>query len=250
MFSKVIFSFLSTPSARRATSCGGYYASAAAIFLSTPSARRATVKLSLALLTAYDISIHALREEGDVGVLHPNCMCPIFLSTPSARRATIPYITTVNYSVQKFLSTPSARRATVVGLPLIVLYFISIHALREEGDAILQRNQNTVEDISIHALREEGDRWQPRPRSGTAAFLSTPSARRATHPLAGPERQEKNFYPRPPRGGRPAYRPSWTRRGRNFYPRPPRGGRPEADDKTAGNSVISIHALREEGDRT
>ena len=35
----------------------------------------------------------------------------------------------------------------------------------------------------------------------------------------------------------------------NFYPRPPRGGRPE-DNGTSGDfELISIHALREEGDR-
>ena len=55
-----------------------------------------------------------------------------------------------------FLSTPSARRATQgrgrAGLP----QDISIHALREEGDA-LQKLKTIVEVISIHALREEGD---------------------------------------------------------------------------------------------
>ena len=55
--------FLSTPSARRATIA---YLSPSTffIFLSTPSARRATFFL---LLTRYppQISIHALREEGD-----------------------------------------------------------------------------------------------------------------------------------------------------------------------------------------
>ena len=56
------------------------------------------------------ISIHALREEGD---MMPKCCCSscrIFLSTPSARRA-----------------TPSVR-------PEILQRRISIHALREEGD--------------------------------------------------------------------------------------------------------------------
>ena len=56
---------------------------------------------------------------------------------------------------------------------------ISIHALREEGDA-LTRCERLGKGISIHALREEGDgpaasrffRWRK--------FLSTPSARRAT----------------------------------------------------------------------
>ena len=35
--------------------------------------------------------------------------------------------------------------------------------------------------ISIHALREEGDHLHFRPRRGVRLFLSTPSARRATH---------------------------------------------------------------------
>ena len=34
----------------------------------------------------------------------------------------------------------------------------------------------------------------------------------------------------------------------NFYPRPPRGGRPEEVEKFGDKSEISIHALREEGD--
>ena len=34
----------------------------------------------------------------------------------------------------------------------------------------------------------------------------------------------------------------------NFYPRPPRGGRPEAYAHNAVEQTISIHALREEGD--
>ena len=56
--------------------------------------------------------------------------------------------------------------------------------------------------ISIHALREEGD-------------YADPLARRQP---------------------------------RNFYPRPPRGGRRKLHDRAVSNYVISIHALREEGD--
>ena len=58
--------FLSTPSARRAT---GDVAKAivAAQFLSTPSARRATALVDLDTPKS-EISIHALREEGDQGV--------------------------------------------------------------------------------------------------------------------------------------------------------------------------------------
>ena len=79
---------------------------------------------------------------------------------------------------------------------------ISIHALREEGDyTILDILRNKIDfyprpprggrpdvnvsheevvDISIHALREEGDRAESAQKAAESAFLSTPSARRAT----------------------------------------------------------------------
>ena len=56
-----------------------------------------------------------------------------------------------------FLSTPSARRATDFYYPVFANLGISIHALREEGDA------TTGWYV-----------WQ------SSTFLSTPSARRAT----------------------------------------------------------------------
>ena len=55
-----------------------------------------------------------------------------------------------------FLSTPSARRATKDSLCMANLVYISIHALREEGDMAHIFGQ-VVRVISIHALREEGD---------------------------------------------------------------------------------------------
>ena len=79
--------------------------------------------------------------------------------------------------------------------------------------------------ISIHALREEGDYMRMMQLLSNAVFLSTPSARRATSKLFHSLTRHDDFYPRPPRGGRPAGR-------------------------TYGQQVlfISIHALREEGD--
>ena len=78
--------------------------------------------------------------------------------------------------------------------------------------------------ISIHALREEGDHTPVTVRPSRLPFLSTPSARRATSCPAGcrlsawisihalreegdatsamPRMCVRNFYPRPPRGGR------------------------------------------------
>ena len=56
-------------------------------------------------------------------------------------------------------------------------------------------------------------------------FLSTPSARRATCKSTAELPFWKNFYPRPPRGGRPAVAPANVLAETYFYPRPPRGGR-------------------------
>ncbi len=58
---------------------------------------------------------------------------PGFLSTPSARRATC--VAASPSATSLFLSTPSARRATGLLGCLVVFHQISIHALREEGDA-------------------------------------------------------------------------------------------------------------------
>ena len=123
------------------------------------------------------ISIHALREEGDV-----------------ASTATSP-------TNSPFLSTPSARRATGVFSFCQQILTISIHALREEGDIPAARFV-VVCRISIHALREEGDI-------------------KALYRIC-----DKN----------------------DFYPRPPRGGRPYQASAGSFTKAISIHALREEGD--
>ena len=102
---------------------------------------------------------------------------------------------------------------------------ISIHALREEGDLSLSEARDQVRLISIHALREEGDLASLSKSAKAVGFLSTPSARRATgfHPCtpsvrvisihalreegdmrnSRPKGQAQHFYPRPPRGGRP-----------------------------------------------
>ena len=79
-------------------------------------------------------------------------------------------------------------------------------------------------------------------------FLSTPSARRATRYVHNGCGSLENFYPRPPRGGRPTTRTVGGMHN-DFYPRPPRGGRPLGFSIRASISDISIHALREEGDR-
>ena len=53
--------------------------------------------------------------------------------------------------------SPSARRATFCGGSGGSGWPISIHALREEGDAYEPFHLREKIEISIHALREEGD---------------------------------------------------------------------------------------------
>ena len=84
-----------------------------------------------------------------------------------------------------------------------VIKSISIHALREEGDQMACVLHNSADQISIHALREEGDEFWAMSFRSDIEFLSTPSARRATFYAVFGSNRTADFYPRPPRGGRP-----------------------------------------------
>ena len=191
-------------------------------FLSTPSARRATA-WSFATRSPTIISIHALREEGDLSPCAALLLRLEFLSTPSARRATFQH----RYQ----------ERVTL----------ISIHALREEGDAL------------DYAAKIKHAQFLSTPSARRATFvpsrllwehfefLSTPSARRATGFGAQTPSGVYDFYPRPPRGGRQDSETNGFRiikflstpSARRATTRPPRPRRWHS---------ISIHALREEGD--
>ena len=214
------------------------------------------------------ISIHALREEGDSLWLSSGKAQKHFYPRPprgGRRRAS-------GSSTRggRFLSTPSARRATFFRSAFRRLSTISIHALREEGDRRAPRRQQPGA-ISIHALREEGDQAQSG-RPLEHRLISIHALREEGDPPAsGRWRREQisihalreegdsigcatfsgrsNFYPRPPRGGRPVI----------FIVHPPFGqflSTPSARRATRARScacrcdTISIHALREEGDYT
>ena len=79
------------------------------------------------------ISIHALREEGDPCLWSPTPWQADFYPRP-----------------------PRGGRLSLE-LETDDLMKISIHALREEGDQILFADAFRHDSISIHALREEGD---------------------------------------------------------------------------------------------
>ena len=78
------------------------------------------------------ISIHALREEGDVILILLDVQHKI--SIHALREEGDDGISTSSSVSDKFLSTPSARRATASVSLLLFPLPISIHALREEGD--------------------------------------------------------------------------------------------------------------------
>ena len=146
-----------------------------------------------------------------------------FLSTPSARRATCfyanPYWRQTNFyprpprggrrhhqnprrSHNYFYPRPPRGGRPTDGYRRGISFCISIHALREEGDAKVSGQSHLDAlflstpsarratcpaalpqhhlPISIHALREEGDLSIMGSGQGAKKFLSTPSARRAT----------------------------------------------------------------------
>ena len=108
------------------------------------------------LILFLEISIHALREEGDREEKGPEVM------------------------VDDFYPHPPRGGRHLADLQNIMMRAISIHALREEGDEAHCGSAKLLQAISIHALREEGDSLVLRPVSLARVFLSTPSARRAT----------------------------------------------------------------------
>ena len=169
------------------------------LFLSTPSARRATYDVRNPLKLR-QISIHTLREEGDALYDEVGRFQSDFYPRPprggrlysadggfgvgrisihALREEGDDFFSFLCYSCTDFYPRPprggrlSAERTSVTSIP------ISIHALREEGDPVgVAAVRQQI--ISIHALREEGD------AAGTDGA-----------------QDQKHFYPRPPRGGRP-----------------------------------------------
>ena len=130
----------------------------------------------------------------------------------------------INFNI-KFLSTPSARRAT----------------------DYCNNRFDDPEFLSTPSARRAT--WLKHAHChGFFVFLSTPSARRATPPaLWYTRRAYKNFYPRPPRGGRPAQLKK-RQTVREFLSTPSARRATGRNNRPAAPSDISIHALREEGD--
>ena len=193
----------------------------------------------------------------------------LFLSTPSARRATQTEHRQCAPQSDFYPRPPRGGRrlSRFIFIPLVYFYPRPPRGGRQPD----RQCADSHIQISIHALREEGDSESRQlPSIRFTAFLSTPSARRATfsppfypifssisiHALReeGDTRGSsvtiisQHFYPRPPRGGRLLQFLNLGVCFAYFYPRPPRGGRLWAVPDRHQRRRISIHALREEGD--
>ena len=169
-----------------------------------------------------DISIHVPREGDDGPASRAR---PLFL---------------------KFLSTSPARGTTRGRLARLLPSKISIHVPREGDDP--SSVDNLIERLvflSTSPARGTTDREKllrhaatkflsTSPARGTTLwqelshsplpFLSTSPARGTTSLPVNLSRFPSDFYPRPPRGGRPGVAVFGHIR-LHFYPRPPRGGR-------------------------
>ena len=214
------------------------------VFLSTPSARRATTR-GLRRSCRGPISIHALREEGDPRRKSRSNLWSIFLSTPSVRRATPSRHFLLRADAYFYPRPPRGGRQPGLAGRKDISYFYPRPP--RGGRRLGQTGRATQFPISIYALREEGDKGSIKSKITESVFLSTPSARRATYIGALIDGRYADFYPRPPRGGRRGFlrscAGSWrflstpsarratpeteVRTGQHgdFYPRPPRGGR-------------------------
>ena len=107
------------------------------------------------MIRLVNISIHALREEGDISCRMRRSVLSYFYPRPP-RGGRLDGVSTRRCPTEK-ITSPKTRRATRTLLHPAGCDYISIHALREEGDYV------PVVSTSPASL-----------------FLSTPSARRAT----------------------------------------------------------------------
>ena len=148
---------------------------------------------------------------------------------------------------------------------------VSIHATLAGGDATLVQVVAPVVTVSIHATLAGGDYISSSVTSWISTFLSTPPSRVATIAPEVVKWLAERFYPRHPRGWRPAencQKPDHehvsihaTLAGgdshwqglerypiRSFYPRHPRGWRRAGNLRFLSLLSVSIHATLAGGD--
>ena len=259
--------FLSTPSARRATCTAQMIDPELVQFLSTPSARRATCRLRQR--QDWETNFYPRPPRGGrPQTARPRCPCErnFYPRPPRGGRRLCRGRGASSCGISIHALREEGDKIWGMGNVIIA---ISIHALREEGDAPKETKASC--QFYFYPRPPRGGRLSIMGSGqGAKKFLSTPSARRATSQRLLPLCPALYFYPRPPRGGRRYTVINEMEVFLYFYPRPPRGGRhlpgvlPDKDKKflstpsarratgsteeQARSAMISIHALREEGD--
>ena len=101
---------------------------------------------------------------------------------------------------------------------------ISIHAPREGSDPCNGR-AGVLGNISIHAPREGSDPTPPGERQSACISIHAPREGSDICWTCRVSSMKRHFYPRSPRGERPAGGPCRAGRSGDFYPRSPRGER-------------------------
>ena len=193
-----------------------------------------------------EISIHALREEGDFTPLCNLDLSWSFLSTPSARRATR-WSTAGARSSRHFYPRPprGGRRCPPTALPASCSHFYPRPPRGGRPDLLMISKTSGI-FLSTPSARRATLELERR-LLRFKLFLSTPSARRATLQRGPPAAEDANFYPRPPRGGR-RFTTSCGFSQTIFLSTPSARRATDRRRKPLAGIRISIHALREEGD--
>ena len=115
--------------------------------------------------------------------------------------------------------------------------FISIHALRGEGDATRTAHTNAAR--TFQSTPSVGRATVAMGKSNlTGRFQSTPSVGRATLPASLILRRNAYFNPRPPWGGRRTRDRQVGSKGFHFNPRPPWGGRRGSEARRPPHSLF------------
>ena len=169
-----------------------------------------------------------------------------FLSTPSARRATRYNRWTKRLHNHFYPRPPRGGRRDRHSKFKSITRFLSTPSARRATSA--EAAANRAWQISIHALREEGDNSFQCSQSSRLDFYPRPPRGGRPYVAGYVTKKTYDFYPRPPRGGRLRHSSKLQQDKGYFYPRPPRGGRPSLAFSLLCNREISIHALCEEGD--
>ena len=218
-------------------------------------------------LGLFDISIHALRGEGDIFFWRVPFSIELFQSTPSVGRATNGDFLYFN-GRRLFQSTPSVGRATCFPCARLLrpVYFNPRppwggrrHRLELRLKVGAFQSTPSVGRATSRAHRHQALKaFQSTPSVGRATkaiinpksirlFQSTPSVGRATLCLAQPQHLSLDFNPRPPWGGRRSPGENTTAY-ISFQSTPSVGRATRHINQKGGAGGISIHALRGEGD--